>query len=161
MPAIYGLISTRNNVIRYIGKTEGTIDERFSAHSLDAQKDYARVYRWMRLERWCGFDIVPAQLDECPVSELDRSERRWISTLPNLVNERGYLGYRFALNHVDRKRVEEIRSWEWPFEENWDGWTSVRYYPSSSRLTLRPNAGRSRPIAITPRYRRADRSSSS
>jgi hypothetical protein len=131
MPVVYGLISTRNNEIRYVGETHRDLYARFWEHFRDSKKKELQVYNWMRLERWCGYRILPVKLSDAPH---DRSQRlylqnHWINALPDLVNERSIRRYRTNLSERDRRVVSQVRNLRWRFVDNWEGWTGIRYYP--------------------------------
>lgn len=64
---VYGLFSSRNNVIRYVGQTDKMVWERFSGHLQDAASDFpSEKARWMRDELKAGFLIhTVTMLEDC------------------------------------------------------------------------------------------------
>ncbi len=137
MAFVYGLISTRNNKIRYVGETDRALQTRFLQHKRDAGRRSFRVYHWITLERWCGYDIEQVVLAECLPSESPTLQDHWINSLPrqDLVNERCF-GNRDILTATERAQVEKIRCIKRDFIENHDGWTGVRYHPNTASWSV-------------------------
>lgn len=106
---VYGLISSRDEGVRYVGATIQGRKKRFAAHSRASKSGIDReVYRWMRAEQLAGHVISVIQIEECPdLPTLLKREAYWIDTLPNLVNQYGGGGGIAMLSEDTRLRMSQ------------------------------------------------------
>jgi hypothetical protein len=129
VPEIYGLMSNRDNEIRYIGKTFRPSEERFHEHYWNLGKCETPLYEWIHHERWYGFDIDYAVVEICPLGNLNRLEAYWISGLPALTNLRLHR-CRGPLYQPDVKKLRQIKLRKRRYLENWRGYRGVRFFPA-------------------------------
>lgn len=74
---VYGLFSTEDMVIRYIGQTLQPIKRRLTQHLATAKRDDAKCYRWIRKAIRDGHRIGFIELEAgC---QWDIAEREWIA----------------------------------------------------------------------------------
>ena len=85
---IYGLYSTKDNVIRYVGKTKNTLDKRLRQHIYDAIKKRVDTYkdRWIRKCYKDGYEVKITQIEKVNSDNINEREKFWIKQLPNLTN---------------------------------------------------------------------------
>lgn len=77
---VYGLYSTRDGRIRYVGQTTGLPEWRFSGHKAAARKGArGAVNEWMRAEVADGHEVKMRILDEA--GTLNETEREYIAIL--------------------------------------------------------------------------------
>lgn len=78
--SVYGLSSSEDDVVRYIGQTTKPLDRRLTQHSMAAnskQTQRSTLYAWIRKASRNGHIITIRLLEaECP---WDEAERRWIA----------------------------------------------------------------------------------
>lgn len=89
---IYGLLSTRDNIIRYIGQTKSSLKRRLSEHKCDALTRNIANHKcnWIRKEISDGFEINITMIEETDSEKWAEREVHWIKELSvsnNLVNE--------------------------------------------------------------------------
>ncbi|MBK3660545.1 hypothetical protein JJE66_04675 [Bradyrhizobium diazoefficiens] len=85
MAEIYALFSGRDFIVRYVGETAGTREDRFREHL----KYASGVLRQWFLEEWKqGYPIRCALLQRCNYGERFDTETLWINRFPTLLNER-------------------------------------------------------------------------
>ena len=85
MAEIYALYSSRNGIVRYVGETGGSCQDRFREHLLYSG---GALRRWF-LEEWQqGFPIRCALLEYCEYEARFDVETAWINKFPTLLNER-------------------------------------------------------------------------
>lgn len=89
---IYGLSSSEDGVIRYVGKTKSPLKQRKNEHKCDAITKKFRNHKcnWIRNVISKGYDIVIEEIEKCTEENWENREKYWISTLKeknNLVNE--------------------------------------------------------------------------
>jgi hypothetical protein len=88
MGVIYGLYSTRDGQIRYVGQTEYTSKKRLElsiTKSLDRQA--GSLYDWIRAEWRDGHEVRAYDLqDDIIPADLDMFEDYWIEQFSALVN---------------------------------------------------------------------------
>src|SRR3954470_10764603 len=109
LTTIYGLSSSRNGELRYIGQTTQAVAARLRQHRSDASRRHATpVQKWIAKEVAGGFVIELTVLQECAVLHVD--EIAWIAKhkasgtrLLNLTEGgEGTIGHR----HSGRKRPD-------------------------------------------------------
>lgn len=80
---IYGLFDARKpDEIRYVGQSQ-QLSSRFKRHQ--SQKD-AATREWVSEVQRAGFVIGMKILEETTVSEASGCERKWVNSIPNLLN---------------------------------------------------------------------------
>lgn len=89
---IYGLFSTEDNKIRYIGQTKSSLGTRLSSHKYDALKKNAQNHKcnWIRSIYKKGYILGITCIEKCNKKDLNNKEIEWISKLKeecNLVNQ--------------------------------------------------------------------------
>lgn len=85
MVKIYGLVCPITNEIRYIGKTERTLEKRLQAHIAEAKKiGVTHKQRWIR--QCLASGVAPAMwlLEEVPLDRWADRERSWIERAQRL-----------------------------------------------------------------------------
>jgi hypothetical protein len=139
MGGIYGLSSTRDRRIRYIGQTTD-FDKRENDHRhYEAQPQLAG---WIQNERRHGFDLVFDRLEHCGEDQLLWRENQWLYRVrPPLNVRKNWWGIAASWDEQitwmelfsdnDLRRVWEIANRPLGFVENWRGHVGVRYYPHS------------------------------
>lgn len=113
--SVYGLYSTEDTVIRYIGQTVQTLERRRTQHLAEATRPpgRSRCHRWIRKVLRSGF-MIGVQLIEadCPWNE---AEQRWIafyrSIYPQLMTNLsdGGCGYNGKRSLATRRRMSGRR----------------------------------------------------
>jgi len=91
---IYSLCSSRDNKIRYIGKTKNDLKKRLFAHVYESRNSATSLSpeshknRWIRKEEQDGFTISINLVEETSESRWEEKEKHWISFYgrKNLVN---------------------------------------------------------------------------
>lgn len=88
---IYGLFSTKDGVIRYIGQTK-SIRSRLSSHKYDALKRKSKNHKcnWIRSVYESNYEIDIKVIEECDDGNVDEKEIYWINKLKScnkLTNE--------------------------------------------------------------------------
>lgn len=85
---IYGLFCTKDNVIRYVGKTKNTLKERLNQHLNGALKKQISTYkdRWIRKCYSEGFEIKIVVIETVNADNVNEREIFWINQFPNLTN---------------------------------------------------------------------------
>lgn len=91
---IYSLLSTRDNIVKYIGKTEGSIKKRLTSHIYESRNSQTSLSpeshknRWIRKEVRDGFSIYINLIEETDFEKWEEREKYWISYYgrENLVN---------------------------------------------------------------------------
>lgn len=85
---IYGLYSTRNYKIRYIGKTKVKIEKRLKQHIRGAIKENQQTYkdRWIRKEIFEGYEILIKEIETVTEELSNEKEKFWIKQFDNLTN---------------------------------------------------------------------------
>ena len=76
---IYGLASSQDGKIRYVGQTMGRIGRRLDGHISDAlrYKDKGRVKKWIRAVIRRGYEVIVFLIENDVV--LHEAEKRWIA----------------------------------------------------------------------------------
>jgi hypothetical protein len=128
MAEIYGLVSMRNGLIRYVGQTKGTTEKRFLDHW--KSKSHPKVAAWIRAELWFGFDVDSIKIEECEDERRGSRETYWMRRLPGLLNQRK-IGYRPDLiTSEDREHLAQLQACiSNSYDENWQGIVGLRRYP--------------------------------
>lgn len=119
---LYGLYSTRDGKIRYVGQTAGPLARRYAQH-LRGMRHYrgsgmtaTPVYDWIKGEWAAGHGVLPRVLkraavwnvDECRAIEFYRNKGHWlVNTVPGCMTAlvapdrgtttKGDLGYRISI----------------------------------------------------------------
>jgi hypothetical protein len=134
MAEIYGITSTRDGVIRYVGQTKGESDKRYRDHWVGLTSNH-RVAIWKRQELWSGYDIDWVVIEECDDCDRHKRESFWIKRIPNLLNDRknyGSSGERVTLGELNH--IEFVQNEYRPnYEENWQGFAGIRYFPPETK----------------------------
>lgn len=85
---VYGLYSTEDGIIRYVGQTIQSLNRRLHQHLADSKRVDYRSYRWIRKVLRSGYEIKIAAIEEDCV--LGEAEKAWICyykrITPNLTN---------------------------------------------------------------------------
>jgi len=126
---IYGLASTRNGIIRYVGESAQDYGIRARQH-YRGWNSVACVQRWSDQERWCGYDIYSLKLMDCDFDNRFQVEADWIKRVPNLLNVRK--NYENVINFrtkVDKYIIRTKQKINRPkFIENFNGYIGIRHY---------------------------------
>ena len=91
---IYGLYSTRDNIIRYVGKSNNP-KSRLKDHIWSSKAKINNTYKscWIRKELNDGFNILYKVLEICDMESWSEIEQRYIKNTDNLTNHhKGGLG---------------------------------------------------------------------
>lgn len=125
---IYGLYSTENNIIRYVGQTKSSLRQRKNEHKCDALTRKLRNHKcnWVRKVYANGYEIGIELLEETDESHWAEREIFWIEKLSKtnkLVNElkggncggvggkvQNYLSYEEAKKYV-AEHMPEVKSY--------------------------------------------------
>lgn len=85
---IYGLYSTRNYKIRYVGKTKEKIEKRLKQHIRGAIKENQQTYKdkWIRKEISEGYSILIKEIETVSKELSNEKEKFWIRQFDNLTN---------------------------------------------------------------------------
>ena len=75
---IYGLSSTRDNVVRYIGATKRSLNIRLYHHHEDLKRYDSLKCQWMKSELADGFKISALEIDEVCLDEIKNAEVQYI-----------------------------------------------------------------------------------
>jgi hypothetical protein len=100
---------------RYVGQTTQTVASRLARHRAAALRFQREGKRLSRTQNWIlkhgPENIVAATIDNCADQEtLDRAERFWIATLPNLTNHLAGGRDRVApAGTLTERQVQEVR----------------------------------------------------
>ena len=128
--SIYGLMSSRNQKIRYIGQTARDAEKRFDEHYLHS-KAQSPLGIWRRQELWLGYDIVRIELEKCPETEAGERETYWIDRIPDLLNKnKNHPNEKILPTEREKAFLDRvIDEWSPEFTDNWKGYVSIRYEP--------------------------------
>ena len=152
MAFIYGLASTRDGVIKYVGETLD-YDTRANHHYRASNNSVACVIIWANRERWLGYDIYSLLIETCRDGERFKRESHWIDRIPGLLNDRkNYSRWQYVRTVDDRAHVHKIQTdGRRNFIENWNGFIGVRYYPrlDAWRVHIQPRQYRHRWLTNT------------
>jgi hypothetical protein len=130
MAVIYGLVSTRDNEIFYVGQTSRDVRARFLEHYWNPKNLRTPLYNRIKEERQRGFDIYHEILEYCLFHLRARREEYWIGALPRLVNRRSSrLKGWISLSAQEATQVAAIRRSRRGGVPNWYGHIGVTYYP--------------------------------
>jgi hypothetical protein len=75
---IYVLIDPRDFEVRYVGMTTRPLRVRLNAHMRDRRGDNYRI-RWINALRREGLRAIIAEIEEVPVEDWAKAERKWIA----------------------------------------------------------------------------------
>ena len=78
---IYGLYSTEDGAIRYVGETTQDIKDRLSAHKSESlhQKKKSHKCNWIRKVYKCGFEVKIILIDTATENDWEDKEIYWIN----------------------------------------------------------------------------------
>jgi hypothetical protein len=76
---IYALVSTRDNLPRYVGQS-WNVEGRRQSHFKNKGRT-SNLIAWEKAEREAGFAVEARTLEECNPDKADAREAAWISTL--------------------------------------------------------------------------------
>ena len=111
---IYGLASSRDGRIRYVGQTAATLQTRFRSHDNACRNGkVGPLYNWMRKETTHGYTVFYFEIERD--AEYNSAERRWIAWYRNhgasLLNQTdggmGNVGY--VVSDETRQRMRAAR----------------------------------------------------
>ena len=106
---IYGLLSSENNIIRYVGQTKNTLDKRLNEHIYIALKYNGKTHKdnWIRKVYSDGFIVNIICLEEVNEKNINEREIYWITQFDNLTNtaEGGVGGkvFKYNISYEDAK----------------------------------------------------------
>lgn len=85
---IYGLYSTKDNAIRYVGKTKYVLSKRLREHINGALLRNCKTYKdnWIRQTYSDGYKVEIKLIEECDDSVWEDREKFWINNISNLTN---------------------------------------------------------------------------
>lgn len=126
MAEIYGLFSSRDGNIRYVGETGSAGAERFEQHKRDAEgpRKHRRLSEWLHREWKAGYPVEFHCLEECSYEVRLRRETAWIAKFPNLLNERKMYD-RWMVGRPPR--ISAITEYMSRYRFNVDGFRGVHY----------------------------------
>jgi hypothetical protein len=110
MALIYGLYSTRDGRVRYVGQSEYTARKRLDRWITDAlDRKTGAVAEWIQAEWRDGFDVEAWVLqDEIIPADLEMFECHWIEQFAGLLNRRAPADPARAETEVGRQMNEAI-----------------------------------------------------
>jgi hypothetical protein len=128
MAEIYGLMSTRDYRIRYVGQTKGYADKRAWDHWRSSSN--SRVAVWSREELWSGYQINYVVIEECEEGHRCSRETYWMRRIPQLLNDRKAKYTPAKRSDADTIRIDELEKIETGRDiDNWHGFVGITYYP--------------------------------
>ena len=84
---IYCLIDPRFGLIRYVGCTARSLNERLAQHYNNKESNCnVDKFEWINELKVINIRPIIAQLQECDEYEYENAEKYWISVFPNLLN---------------------------------------------------------------------------
>lgn len=85
---IYGLYSSKDDIIRYVGKTKYMLSKRLREHINGALLRNCKTHKdnWIRQTYNDGYNIEIKLIEECDDSIWEDREKFWISSIENLTN---------------------------------------------------------------------------
>ena len=111
---IYGLYSTEDNVVRYIGKTKYVLSKRLREHINGALLRNCKTYKdnWIRSVYSNGYKVNIKLIEECDDSIWEDREKYWIKEYGNLTNltSGGECGHGLLYNISYDEMKEYIRT---------------------------------------------------
>jgi hypothetical protein len=132
MAEIYGLKSTRDHVIRYVGQTKGLADKRAWDHWRCSSN--LKVANWSREQLWRGYTIDYAIIEECKEEMRLARETYWIQCVPNLLNERKVNLPSITPSLREASHLKALQQSDQKGEiDNWRGFVGITYYPPHER----------------------------
>lgn len=110
MALIYGLYSTRDGRVRYVGQSEYSARKRLDRWITDAlERKPGAVADWIQAEWRDGFDVEAWVLqDEIIPADLEMFECHWIEQFANLLNRRAPADPGRAETEVGRQMNDAI-----------------------------------------------------
>jgi hypothetical protein len=140
MSGIYGLSSTRDRQIVYVGLTVANREYQHRYHETQPQ-----LKKWLQLERHFGFDLVFNVL-EGNCTDLNSRETYWCDRIRPKLNIRKNWWKNLPegtkiigpnLSHEEQIMLSEMRRGGLGgFVENWLGYIGVRYHPDTETCTV-------------------------
>ena len=106
---IYGLFSSEDNIIRYVGQTKNTLEKRLNEHIYVALKYNGKTHKdnWIRKVYSNGFKVNIISLEEVDEKNINEKEIYWITQFNNLTNiaEGGIGGkvFKYDISYEDAK----------------------------------------------------------
>jgi len=83
MAEIYALFSSRDGLVRYVGKTFGSHANRFEQHKRTViGRSISPVLPWLRHEWQCGYPVESALIEECSDADCESIETGWMNKFP-------------------------------------------------------------------------------
>lgn len=142
MAEIYGIFSTRDGLVRYVGQTIGDCQSRFDQHLREARYPLTALHRWFHVEWRKGFPVRCGLLTSCDDTLRHRLETEWIGKFPSLFNERKYNAWSAALMRKG-PRVPSIEAYMRRHVFNVNGFRGVHYDIHKDRYFVLIYGGRS------------------
>lgn len=108
---IYGLFSTKDSIIRYVGKTKNSLRQRLKEHLNGALKYGVDTYkdRWIRKCYKDGYEVNIIPIEVVNANNINDREIFWIQQFPNLTNTtKGGDGGKLL---VYNKTYKECKEW--------------------------------------------------
>jgi hypothetical protein len=132
MAEVYGLMSTRDYTIRYVGQTKGVADKRAWDHWRSSSN--LKVAAWSREELWSGYIINYVVIEECGEGARHDRETYWMQRIPNLLNERKVNLPSVAPSIWEASHLSALQQSDPKGEiANWHGFVGIIYYPPHER----------------------------
>lgn len=107
---IYGLYSTKDSAIRYVGQTRSSLKKRLKEHIYGALRYNGQTHKdmWIRKIYNEKHEIQIISLEQVSVENIDEREKFWIKQFPNLTNltEGGFGGHglRYKISYCEAKQ---------------------------------------------------------
>jgi hypothetical protein len=133
MAEVYGLMSTREHVIRYVGQTKGIADKRAWDHWRSSSN--LKVATWSREELWRGYCINCVVIEECAESTRHDRETYWMQRIPNLLNERKVNHPSILPSEDEAFHLRTLQELERARDiDNWHGFVGISYHHPTERI---------------------------
>ena len=111
--SIYGLVDTLTNEIRYVGKTQQSLNKRLSQHLCVKKKNNPYKFNWINKLKEKGIKPIIILLETCDEHNWVEREKYWIKQFNNLTNltQGGENGVFFTKEILDKILIGVKKSW--------------------------------------------------